>query len=353
MKEISYKTFSLNTHKKNWRIDRPNICQFELTFGCSLHCKHCYTDCYNNPSYLKRELNTREIKFILDKVYQRGVFWLCFTGGDPLTRSDFLDIYSYAKYKGFIIIIFTNGYSMTKGIASYLKRTPPFVLEITLNAVTRDLYEQISRVKGSFDRVMHGIDLILRTNLPLKIKTQVTKDNLEELPRIKKFIKGLGLKFMPGVFLHARLDGDLAPCNLRVSPSDVLSLDRRRHSAADDCALTLTTQNGGTNNNLFPCTIKGGDGINIDPYGNLIPCFCIREPKVNILEKDVREAKKKILKWVRTINFTNDSKCKNCLIRDSCYNCPGKSLLEKGSLEAVIDWYCELAHLVTEKKINS
>ncbi|GAF88367.1 unnamed protein product, partial [marine sediment metagenome] len=117
MREIQYKTFSLRTHKINWLLKRPNVCQFELTFGCNLHCKHCYTDCYNKPAYLKKELKTREVKFILDKVYKAGVIWLCFTGGDPLTRKDFLDIYSDAKDKGFIITLFTNGYSMTEEIA--------------------------------------------------------------------------------------------------------------------------------------------------------------------------------------------------------------------------------------------
>ncbi|MFQ5868041.1 MAG: radical SAM protein, partial [bacterium] len=86
MREIQYKTFSLRTHKKNWLLKRPNVCQFELTFGCNLHCKHCYTDCYNKPDCLKKELKTGEVKFILDKVYKAGVIWLCFTGGDPLTR---------------------------------------------------------------------------------------------------------------------------------------------------------------------------------------------------------------------------------------------------------------------------
>lgn len=108
MEEIQYKTFSLNTHKKNWQINNPNVCQFELTFKCGLHCKYCYTDCYNKPDYSKDELSTKEIKLILNKVYDAGVIRLCFTGGDPLARKDFLDIYAYAKIKGFIITIFTN-----------------------------------------------------------------------------------------------------------------------------------------------------------------------------------------------------------------------------------------------------
>jgi len=62
MKEIQYRTFSLKTHKKNWRAANPNICQFEVTFQCGLHCRHCYTNCYNNSEYIKKELVFKDIK---------------------------------------------------------------------------------------------------------------------------------------------------------------------------------------------------------------------------------------------------------------------------------------------------
>jgi radical SAM protein with 4Fe4S-binding SPASM domain len=362
MRIIPYKDFSREFHKKNWQNKKPNVCQFELTFGCGLHCKHCYSDCYNKPRFINKELNTKEVKFILDKVYNRGMLWLCFTGGDPLTREDFLDLYTYAKVKGFIITIFTNAYSLNKRILDYLRENPPFVIEITLNAVTEDLYERISGVKGSFSKVMQGINLILKENLALKIKTQITKDNLNQLPKIKQFIEKLGLKFRPSTFLHSRLNGDLTPAHLRISPQEVLSLNGHKRLSMDDCELLLKTENGSINSPslepsraqsrdrtpntaIFRCAIGGGDGIHIDPYGNTFPCNCIRKPKVNLLKEDIEGAHKKILSWVRTRNFIDNSKCQSCSIRDSCYNCPGKAGLETGDLEGRIGWFCELAHL--------
>jgi radical SAM protein with 4Fe4S-binding SPASM domain len=362
MREIQYKKFSWYTHKKNWRINKPNVCQFELTFNCGLHCRHCYSDCYNKPSYLKKELNTEQVKFILDKAYKAGIIWFCFTGGDPLTRRDFLDIYSYAKDKGFIVTVFSNAYSMSEEIVEYFKKRSPFVIEITLNAVTQELYEKISYVKGSFSKVMQGIDLILKACLPLKIKTQITKDNLEELARIKKFIEERGLVFRPSFDLHARLNGDLAPCNLRISPCRVLNLDGKvKSDCINEPIKDLPTKKSGSRQNvgktskiknqtpntvLFRCAIGGGDGFNIDPYGNTFPCTCIREPRVNLLKEDIEKAQKMVLDWVRSRTFTTDSKCKTCLIRESCFNCPGKAILEKGSLGTPIEWFCELGHLV-------
>ena len=314
---------------------------------------------------MKRELTTTQVKFVIDKIYDSGAIWLCFTGGDPLTRPDFLDIYSYAKDKGFLITIFTNAYSMSKRIANYLKKRPPFVIEITLNAISKKLYEFISQIKGSYDKTTEGLNLILERNLPLKIKTQMTKDNLKELPKIKEFIEKLGLNFRPSAFLHARLDGDLFPCSLRIRPEEVIRLDRRvdLDSIKEECGSTdnqaneqngLNEHNGNNrlnvlnkrNDYLFRCAIGGGDGIHIDPYGNIIPCNCIREPKMNLLKESIEGARRNILDWVRGRKVNADSKCKNCSIKDLCYNCSGKALLETGNLEGQSEWCCELAHLI-------
>ena len=354
MREIQYKDFSLRTHKKNWFLKKPNVCQFELTFGCDLRCKHCYADCYNKPAYLKKELKTEDVRFILDKVYRVGVIWLCFTGGDPLTRGDFLDIYSYAKEKGFIVTVFTNGYSMTEEIVRYFKKKPPFVIEMTLNAVTEELFEKISQVKGSFNRVMEGINLILKEGLPLKTKTEITRENLREVPRIKKFIKGLGLKFRPSSDLHARLNGDLASCNLRISPQEVLNLNGKVRTGCLNENKGLNEQNGlnSPNGSLFRCAIGGGDGFHIDPYGNTFPCNLIRKPSFNLLEVDVEYASNKLLSLVRNRKFTTDSKCSSCNLREFCQSCPGRALLEIGDMEAPAEYYCELARAIGHEMLR-
>ena len=265
---------------------------------------------------------------------------MCFTGGDPLTRKDFLEIYSYAKDKGFIVTVFTNGYSMTKEIANQLKKSPPFVIEMTLNAATKETYEKISRTKGSFEKVMQGIDLMLKARVPLNIKIQVMKDNLEEYPKIKKFIQGLGLRFLPSSDLYARLNGDLGPCNLRLMPEEILSLNGKKSLLNDDCQ---KNQNAAPPDNLFRCMVGGGDGINIDPYGNAFSCNLIRKPRLNLLEVDIPYAMSRLLPQVRNIKFSTDSKCKGCTLREICRSCPGRAYLETGDMEAPVEYYCELA----------
>jgi radical SAM protein with 4Fe4S-binding SPASM domain len=353
MKERQYKTFSLSTHKKNWRLRKPNVCQFELTFNCDFHCLYCYSDCYNNPADIKKELSTKQVKFILDKVYKAGCIWLCFTGGDPLKRKDFLEIYAYAKKKGFIISIFTNGYSLTEKIANFLKSQPPFVIEMTLNSVNKKTFAEISQVPDSFEKTIEGINMLIKRRIPIKIKTMVLKNNFKELPELENFVNNLALRFQPSPFIQARLDKDTAPCSLRVSPEELFSYFSGDNLGEDDCYnLKQENKNQKFSNNLFNCAAGSLDGISIDPYGRMFFCNCLREPSIDLLKQEINEGLLELFPKMREKIFTHNALCGNCLIRRLCRSCPGKAFLEKYDLEGRLEWFCKLAHFAAGKKYH-
>ena len=79
--------------------------QFELTFRCNEHCRHCYCPREND---IKSELTTDEIKHIIDDLREMNVVDLTFTGGDLFMRKDTFEILEYAYSSGFTINIFTN-----------------------------------------------------------------------------------------------------------------------------------------------------------------------------------------------------------------------------------------------------
>ena len=353
MEELQYKDFSLKLHQKKWQEGQPGVCQFGLTFACPLHCRHCYTDCYNNPKNIKKELSTKQVIKILDKVYNSGVFWLCLTGGDPLARKDFLEIFSYAKKKGFMVTVFTSAVLITEEIARYFKKLSPFCIELTLNGVTKRTYEAISGVKGSFEKVMSAITRLKEKNIPFKIKTQVTKQNIGELDEIKDFVEGLGLKFRPSSLLFARLNQDLTPCNLRIELEDVLDIDQRFNirSMDEEDMLQAEGLKPGVNFNLFRCA-AGADTFHIDPYGNMFLCSVVRNPSVNLLKNDIADGLK-LLKQIKAQKFKTDSKCKTCSIWHLCSRCPGRACLETGDPEAPVEYFCKLANLMAGRSLAS
>ncbi|HUU50699.1 MAG TPA: radical SAM protein, partial [Nitrospinota bacterium] len=223
---ISYAQFSERLHKQVVAKRIPILGSFELTFRCNLRCAHCYCNLpLNSRDAISKELKTGEIFNIFDQIAEAGCLWLLLTGGEPLLRKDFLEIYTYAKKKGFLISLFTNGTLITPKIADYLAESPPSEVEITLYGVTKETHEKVTGIPGSFKRCQKGIELLLARKIPLRLKTMAMTLNRNELSNIKEYAEGLGVKFRFDPELNPRLDHSKTPCNFRLSPEEVVKLD--------------------------------------------------------------------------------------------------------------------------------
>ncbi|MCX5713937.1 MAG: radical SAM protein [Candidatus Omnitrophica bacterium] len=282
MQQKAYKDFSSQFFEK--LLVGPGVarCQFELTFKCPLHCRHCYADCYNRPSLTSRELSTEKVFLLLDKIQKAGVLWLCLTGGDPLAHRDFKEIYIYARQKGFIITIFTSGVMVSEKIASLFKHYPPFNIEITVNGIRPDVYEEIAQVKGSFKRAFRGIQLLLDNHLPLKIKTLATRQNMHEIPKIRKFFLGKGLFHEMSFLINPRLDGDLAAIPLRLTPQEIIRVNRECNNIPIG-EIDGAKRDAEMNRYLFRCA-AGINEFHVDPFGMIFMCNMVRKPLLDIAE---------------------------------------------------------------------
>ena len=187
--------------------------QWELTCRCNLRCVMCYTDCFNTPERVRQELGLVEITRIMDEVHAAGCLELCLTGGEPLARPDFLDIYAHAKRRGFLLTVFTNGTLITPRIADHWQAFPPAMIEISMHGLGRASFERITRGAGSHARCLAGIRLVLERNLPLTLKTTGMTINRDEVLRIRAWIAELGreyaepVRYKLGSEIRPRLDG--------------------------------------------------------------------------------------------------------------------------------------------------
>ena len=88
----------------------PLQVSIEVTRRCPLECLHCYNNLpMGDLDAKQRELTKEEHFRVLDELVEMGCFWILYTGGEIFARKDFLEIYTYAKKKGFLITLFTNG----------------------------------------------------------------------------------------------------------------------------------------------------------------------------------------------------------------------------------------------------
>ncbi len=342
----------------NKREHYPWSGQIELTHRCSLNCIHCY--CKGSEDKDK-ELTTEEWKKTLDVIQKEGCIWLTFSGGDPLVRDDFLELYSYAKSKGFIITLFTNGYSLTKEIINYLVKLPPFSIEITLNGITKETYEAITRIKGSFSRVISNIKLLSKSGIKLILKSNCLKHNKDEIGRVKAFTENLlgkptekKYRFKYDPMIYPRLDRDKTPCNHRLSFEELAELRKQDPDIWKEYQKGLHNDFPDLKRDksfLYHCN-SWLNQFFINPYGRLK--FCIFSDKFSV-DLKTTSFKEGFYRWPAQIlneRFKTDSKCRDCALRPICYHCPARAYLETGDEETPVPYYCQLAE-ETAKEMGS
>ena len=126
METVTYSDFSMELHKRVVSSRVPLNGMIEITRHCPLKCVHCYNNLSSTEATPESELTYEEHCRILDEMAEAGCLWLLFTGGEIFARKDFLKIYTYAKKKGLIVTLFTNGTLIDKDVADTLADWRPF-----------------------------------------------------------------------------------------------------------------------------------------------------------------------------------------------------------------------------------
>jgi len=339
--EISYGKFSERLHKKVAAKRIPIAGGIELTFRCNLRCVHCYID----HDDLQGELSYEEICSILDQLVEEGCLWLLITGGEPLFRKDFLDIYTYAKKKGLLITLFTNGTLITSEIADYFKEWPPFCIEITLYGMTKDTYEAITGVADSFQRCINGINLLLERRIPLKLKTMVMILNKHELSEMKKYADDLGVEFRYDPILNPMLNGSKKPLEVAITPEEVVALDLSDERRWEDLQEFWKKFKGAPrSNHLYNC----GAGLftfHIDPYGKMSVCLLSRRPSYDLRQGSFRHGWYEFFPKIREQKRNKEYPCGSCELISLCGQCPGWAYLEHSDPERPVEYLCRTAQL--------
>jgi len=351
LEQLSYGAFSADLHQRQAGERVPLQVSIEVTRRCPLECLHCYNNLpMGDMDARQRELSKEEHFRVLDELVEMGCFWLLYTGGEIFARKDFLEIYTYAKKKGFLITLFTNGTIITEQIADYLAEWPPFAIEITLYGRTRETYEALTAIPGSYDRCLRGIRLLKERGLPLKLKTVATSINKHEVVAMRRFAEDeLGVEFKMDGQINPRIDCSQSPLAVRLSPEDVVALDMSAPKGVSEYRrLARRDLESPPSLSQIDTVYFCGGGMSsfaINAYGEVGICVISQQETFSIRGEGVRAVWEESLLRLRNRQRTRVTKCVQCRIQSLCGMCPANGEMENGDRESPVEFLCQVAHL--------
>ncbi len=323
----------------------PLTGELAITHRCNLRCVHCYIGSEKNGSErTQQELNTSRFISILDEITEAGCLFLVITGGEPLLRDDFKEIYRHAKMKGLLVTLFTNGTLMTDEILAVLDDLPPFAVEISIYGATATTYEKVTGVQGSFRKCMSGIEGLLERKINLRLKTVLMTLNIDEFSGMEALAAQYGVKFRVDAGVFPRLDGDRAPVELRIPPEEAVAKEfLNRDRLLEYKRLFDRFRNSATGETLYPCG-AGVTHFHVDSFGNLQPCLMVRSLRYDLARGDFLTGWREVMPDIRNRRIHGAFDCGECEKRVLCGFCPAFFDLENGSEQVKSDYLCAVGH---------
>jgi len=337
----------------------PLSFDLELTARCINRCRHCCVRLPpGDPGAQQKELTVEEVSRISGDAVSMGSIWCLITGGDPLLREDFPEIFMTLKRKGLLVSVFTTGQILTDKHVQLFRDYPPRVIEITVYGVTRETYERVTQQSGSFEAFRRGLDRLLEGGVQVRLKAMALRSNLAELPEISRFCRERTkdyYRFDP--LLHLRPDGNPQRNeeirSERLSPAEIVALENsdpeRSAALQKDCAqLIVPDFSQNSCNHLFHCGAgRGNFYVSYDGFFRLCSSLCHPECTYDLRKGSLADAWHNLVPKVRDMR-SNRSEflefCRSCSIVNLCLWCPAHAHLETGELDGPVPYFCEVAH---------
>ncbi len=344
-----------------WAGKQPLIgrLDIELTERCNNNCAHCYINLpAGDEAARARELSTRDLQGILLEASSVGALSVRFTGGEPVLRPDFEELYLFARRLGLSVLLFTNATLITPHLAGLFARIPPRErIEVTVYGMSKRTYEAVSRVRGSHEAAWAGIALLREHKVPFVVKGSLlppNKDEVDEFEAWAATVPAMDAHPSYAMFFDLRSRRDSEQKNrlirsLRLSPEEGVRFLTRtpeafRTSMRQFCAKFLSVPG----DRLFSCG-SGAGGACLDAYGMLQPCMLLRHPDTvyDLRQGSLSDAMTRFFPALRETRATNPAylaRCARCFLKSLCEQCPAQSWMEHGTLDTPVEYHCAIAH---------
>jgi pyrroloquinoline quinone biosynthesis protein E len=150
----------------------------ELTHRCPLHCVYC-----SNPLELQNranELNTETWTRIFHQAAKMGVLQADLTGGEPLARTDILELVSAARTAGLYVNMITSGLPLDEARLAKLVEAGLDHLQLSFQGAHEETAAEISGTK-SHPQKLKVLDWLKKVRVAVTLNFVIHRDNIDQI----------------------------------------------------------------------------------------------------------------------------------------------------------------------------
>ena len=268
-------------YRNKYGCNIPWAILLDPTSACNLHCTGCWAAEYGN----RLNLSYDEIDSIIRQGKEMGVYLYIYTGGEPLVRKQDL-IALCEKHSDCVFLSFTNATLIDEAFARQMLRVKNFIPAISVEG-SRESHDA-RRGSGSYDKVVHAMDILKRNRLPFGISCCYTGQNFESISSEAFFDQMIdwGASFV-WYFHYMPVGNDAAPELLPTPEQREFMYHQIRHFRKTKSIFAMDFQNDGEF--VGGCIAGGRRYLHINANGDVDPCVFIHYSDSNIREKTLLE----------------------------------------------------------------
>ncbi len=250
------------------RTERLSELWIQVNDFCNLACEHCLVS--SGPTRAQG-LPTERLTDGIDQAAALGCDRIFFTGGEPLARTDFVDLVDHVVTRhAKELVVLTNGTLLKDRRLEALAAAGPdrVRLQISLDGSTPDINDPI-RGDGSFERILAGVGAAVQAGLRPTLTMALLRHNLHDVENLVRLAAAVGVATVHLLLPHRRgrlLTGPFADLP---SADEVLNAVRRARSVGRALGVSID------NVDEFRLRMDGAAGVKNDLAGAGWSSLCV------------------------------------------------------------------------------
>ena len=312
------------------RADVPSIVHLDVTYRCDLDCEHCYLDQKDTWP----EMVTADWLTLLAELYEAGVPYLIWSGGEVFARPDFMELLSFASARGFSSVVKTHAGNIGPELAAQLAGLGVTRVDVSVYSLDEEIHDGITRVPGSLAATLAGIRALCDAGVEVRAATVAMNANVDELPGLEAFFTSLGCSFSGS--LH------VLPDHSASDQLDSLNLSEEAYVRGKRATLTKASRDSGVKPKFIPDGTPCGAGRTlayVAPDGALWPCVMFPMHIGQVRERPFlaswhdSEKRAELRKWTNA----ERTDCQSCAGNGHCFYCAGEAYKRTGDYRKAPD----------------